>query len=108
MKTNQFLRLAAAFLVAGSMTACKEDFLDQKPNNSITDENFYQTEIDAVRATNSVYSPAQGLYNGAAWQILDIMTDDADKGGGGANDGVEVFELDNFTRNSFNPMVTNY
>lgn len=108
MKTNQFLRLATALLVAGSMSACKEDFLDQKPNNSITDENFYQTETDAVRATNAVYSPAQGLYNGAAWQILDIMTDDADKGGGGANDGVEVFELDNFTLNSFNPMVTNY
>ena len=75
MKTNQFLRLATVLLVIGTATACKEDFLDQKPNNSITDENFYQTEIDAVRATNSVYSPAQGLYNGAAWQILDAPPD---------------------------------
>jgi hypothetical protein len=36
------------------------------------------------------------------------MSDDTDKGGGGANDGVEVYELDNFTLSSFNPMVNTY
>ena len=91
-----------------SLASCKKDFLDQTPNNAITDENYYQTEADAVKAVNSIYTPAMGLYNGGGWQILDVMTDDTDKGGGGANDGVEVYELDNFTLNSFNPMVATY
>ncbi len=105
MKTFKTVGLAAVVLL---MFGCQKDFLDLKPNNTITDENFYQTEADAVNATNAVYSPAQGLYNGAAWQMLDIMSDNSDKGGGGANDGAEVYELDNFTLTSFNPMVNTY
>ena len=93
------------FLLA---TACGKEFLDTKPNNSITTDNFYQSSADAISATNAAYNPIQGLYNGSAWQILDIMSDDADKGGGGANDGVEVYQLDNFTLDAFNPMVANY
>lgn len=108
MKSKSIIWMFGTMLTLVSFPACKSDFLDLKPNNSITDENFYQTETDAIRATNSIYSAAQGLYNGAGWQILDIMSDDADKGGGGANDGVEVFELDNFTLTSFNPMVATY
>ena len=91
-----------------AMVSCKKDFLEQTPNNAITDENYYQTEADAIKAVNAVYTPAMGLYNGGGWQILDVMTDDSDKGGGGANDGVEVYELDNFTLNSFNPMIATY
>lgn len=106
MKTKSLL-LVLAFVLA-LQSGCKKDFLDLKPNNAITDENFYQTQTDAIQATNSVYTPLQGLYNGAAWQILDIMSDDADKGGGGANDAAEIFELDNFTLTSFNPHTTLY
>lgn len=87
---------------------CQPEYLDLTPNNVITDENFYASETDAINATNAVYSPAQGLYNGAAWQMLDIMSDNSDKGGGGANDGAEVYELDYFTLTSFNPMVYTY
>lgn len=105
--SNKILRLFTLLLAAG-LIACDKDFLDQTPNNSITDANFYRTEADAVAAVNSVYTPAMGLYNGAAWQLLDVMSDDSDKGGGGANDAVEVYELDNFTLNSFNPIVATY
>jgi len=89
-------------------TSCSKEFLDTAPNNSITTDNYYNTEIEGVNAVNAAYNPLQGLYNGAGWQILDIMTDDADKGGGGANDGVEVWQLDNFKLDVFNPMVSNY
>lgn len=108
MKRIKNVGIVLATGLALGLGACKDSFLDLKPNNSITDQSFYQTEADAIQATNAVYSPAQGLFNGAGWQILDIMTDDSDKGGGGANDGVEVYELDNFTLTSFNPMVLNY
>ena len=106
-KYNRFL-IALLAVSALTVSACKESFLDLDPNNAITDQNFYQTQTDAIRAVNATYTPLQGLYNGAAWQILDIMSDDTDKGGGGANDGVEVYELDNFTLTSFNPMINTY
>lgn len=106
-KVNQMALLALVFS-SSVLVSCKKDFLDQTPNNAITDENYYRTEADAVKAVNAAYTPAMGLYNGGGWQILDVMTDDTDKGGGGANDGVEVYELDNFTLNSFNPMVSTY
>jgi len=100
--------LLLSVFCSAMLVSCKKDFLDQTPNNAITDENYYQTEADAIKAVNAIYTPAMGLYNGGGWQILDIMTDDTDKGGGGANDGVEVYELDNFTLNSFNPMIATY
>ena len=109
MKSSKILKIAAfAFAYLVIQTSCKKEFLDLKPNNSVTDENFYQSETDAIRATNACYSPLQGLYNGAAWQIIDIMSDDADKGGGGASDAAEINELDNFSLNSFNPRINTY
>ena len=108
MKSKNITWIAFLAMILMVQTSCQKDYLDLKPNNSITDENFYQTEEDAIRATNAAYTPAQGLYNGAAWQILDIMSDDADKGGGGAGDEADVNDLDNFAMNSFNPKITNY
>ena len=108
MKNATLKTTVLAVAMLSGLSSCKKDFLDQTPNNAITDANFYQTELDAIKAVNSIYTPAMGLYNGAAWQLLDVMSDDSDKGGGGANDGVDVYELDNFTLNSFNPMVANY
>jgi hypothetical protein len=108
VKKHQSSIWVLALFCSAFLVSCKKDFLDQTPNNAITDENYYQTEADAIKAVNAIYTPAMGLYNGGGWQILDIMTDDTDKGGGGANDGVEVYELDNFTLNSFNPMIATY
>jgi starch-binding outer membrane protein, SusD/RagB family len=105
IKTGTTLLFLGLLIV---QTSCQKDFLDLKPNNSITDENFYQTQDDAIRATNAIYTPVQGLYNGAGWQILDIMSDNSVKGGGGANDGPEVQELDQFTLTSANPMILTY
>ena len=108
MKAMKLLFAPAMLLALLLQTGCKKDYLDLTPNNTITDENYYRTQDDAIKATNAVYSPLQGLYNGAAWQILDIMSDNADKGGGGANDAQEVFELDQFTLTPTNPMIATY
>lgn len=97
--------LAGIGLILG---ACSDGFLDLTPNNAITEDNFYQTEEDAIKATNAVYTPSQGLMNGAGWQLLDIMSDNADKGGGGANDAAEIFELDQFTLQATNVNVLTY
>jgi hypothetical protein len=108
MKSNQMKWVTVCAITLFFQTSCKKDFLNLKPNNIVSDENFYQTETDAIRATNAVYTPLQGLYNGAAWQIIDIMSDDADKGGGGASDAAEINDFDNFAINSFNPRIETY
>jgi hypothetical protein len=80
MKSNKITKIVGlASICILFQTSCSKDYLNLTRNNSITDDNFYKTEDDAIRATNAVYTPLQGVYNGAAWQILDIMSDDADK-----------------------------
>lgn len=94
-----------SFILASS---CGKDYLDLSPNNILTIDNYYKTQDDAIAATNAVYTPLQGLYNGAMWHIGDIMSDDCDLGGGGGGDGLETAELDNFTLTSFNPIIKIY
>jgi hypothetical protein len=109
MKSNKITKIVGlASICILFQTSCSKDYLNLTPNNSITDDNFYKTEDDAIRATNAVYTPLQGLYNGAAWQILDIMSDDADKGGNGAGDEADINDLDNFTMNPNQPKINTY
>ena len=100
-----FSVLIAAIFISG--ISCSKNYLNLAPNNVLTIDNYYQTQDDAIAATNAVYNPLQGLYNGSMWHIGDIMSDDCDLGGGGGGDGLETAELDNFTLTSFNPVVKN-
>ena len=96
--------LLASALVFG---ACSEKKLEIAPTIPInTVDNYYSTPAEAVAAVNATYTPLSALYNGAAWHLGDIMSDDADLGGGGGGDGLETAELDNFTVTSFNPIIS--
>jgi len=95
--------LCAASLL---FTQCRKNILEVEPTIPIsTLDDYYQSEANAVKAVNAAYTPLSAIYNGAAWHIGDIMSDDADLGGGGGGDGDETAELDNFTVTSFNPIV---
>lgn len=53
---NFSIKSALLFLaVIGLMAIGGCDFLDENPNSTITTDNFYQTEGDAVSATNALY-----------------------------------------------------
>ena len=96
------LPLAAVLVFSG----CSKEKLSIDPTIPIVSiDNYYQNEQEAVIATNAVYTPLSTIYNGAAWHLGDIMSDDADLGGGGGGDGAETAELDNFTLNAFNPII---
>ncbi|WP_400191409.1 RagB/SusD family nutrient uptake outer membrane protein [Hymenobacter sp. B81] len=97
-----------ALLLAGLLTGCGEKFLDVSPNDSVTEENFYKTETDAIQATNAVYSELGkgGQYNYALWGIGEIMSDNSFTGGGGGGDGAEHQQLDNFNIAATNPLTT--
>jgi hypothetical protein len=102
-------KIAISFLLTlGLLSGCGEKFLDEKPRDLITTENFYRTEADAIQATNAAYAQLNrgGQYNYALWGIGEIMSDNSFTGGGGGGDGAEEIQLDQFNIPTSNPMVT--
>ena len=94
-------------LALGLLSGCGKSFLDEKPKDSVTTENFYRNEADAIQATNAVYAQLNrgGQYNYALWGIGEIMSDNSFTGGGGGGDGAEEIQLDEFKIPSNNIMV---
>lgn len=100
---NQFSLL---FILLLFFVQCKKSLLTETPTiPQVTIENFYKTEKEIITAVNATYTPLSAIYSGAAWHLGDIMSDDADLGGGGGGDGAETAELDNFSLTSFNPII---
>jgi hypothetical protein len=97
-----------ALLGLALLSGCGEKFLDEKPRDQITTENFYQNQGDAIQAATAVYSQlgVGGQYNYALWGIGEIMSDNSTTGGGGGGDGAEEQQLDNFNIPTSNPMVS--
>ncbi|RZK38578.1 MAG: hypothetical protein EOO57_04020 [Hymenobacter sp.] len=94
-------RIGTASLLLGLLLSgggCTKDYLDIKPTDSVTSGNFYQTQTDAIQATNAAYSQLQqnGMFNYSLWGIGDVMSDNSFLGGGGAADGIEFQQLDGF------------
>ncbi|HNP53492.1 MAG TPA: RagB/SusD family nutrient uptake outer membrane protein [Ferruginibacter sp.] len=103
---NIFIRTIALLTLSATLTQCKKELLNVEPTIPLSSvDNYYKTEAEAILAVNATYTPLSAIYNGAAWHIGDIMSDDADLGGGGGGDGLETAELDNFTVTSFNPII---
>ncbi len=101
-----FSSLLIATLLLLSLAQCKKSLLNVDPTIPISSlDDYYQNETEAVAAVNATYTPLSAIYNGAAWHIGDIMSDDTDLGGGGGGDGDETAELDDFNMTSFNPIL---
>jgi len=106
MNTVSFQKCCFVLLLTLSIVSCKKDPMTVEPTVPISSiDDFYQNETQAVQAVNATYTPLSAIYNGAAWHIGDIMSDDADLGGGGGGDGLETAELDNFNVTAFNPIL---
>ncbi len=90
---------ALFFLLLFTITACKDDFLEKAPLVGVTEENFYNTEEDAIAAVNAAYAPLQFELTPAGhfrWFWGDIMSDDSEKGGSGPNDVFVLLQLESF------------
>lgn len=102
----QYIILAA--LLMSSLGGCKK-FLNETPTAHQSTSSFYKTSDDAVRAVNDVYrllkDQAYGGYSPTAFG--DIMSDDANKGGGGASDQGLIQQLKIFTAKADNGYVYN-
>lgn len=99
MTYKSITRYAILTLVlAVSSTACKQEWLEVKPQGELTTGNFFQEEDHALWATNAVYSMLRD-WNVHAFNYVgmtDIASDDADKGSL-INDAIFLADLDNFT-----------
>ncbi|HHB51629.1 MAG TPA: RagB/SusD family nutrient uptake outer membrane protein, partial [Saprospiraceae bacterium] len=96
MKYINFNKISLVLLVV-FLSSCS-GFLDKKPLGQLTSDNFFETEEQAVWATNAIYNQLRD------WDVsvfstiglTDIISDDADKGST-PTDASFLSELDNFT-----------
>lgn len=91
-------RISIIFLIF-VLASCEKDFLERSPIIGITQDNFYQTEEDAMTAINAAYAALQFEISPGGhfrWFWGDIMSDDSQKGGSGDNDTYELLLLETF------------
>ncbi|MGV3530543.1 MAG: RagB/SusD family nutrient uptake outer membrane protein [Flavisolibacter sp.] len=102
IKTALFI-LAVAVLNSG----CKK-FLDQEVPGRLTEENFYQTDQDALEATAAIYDLLQAHYN-TAWlsmyMVKTMLSDESNAGGSGPGDQEAYQALDDFNHDANNGAV---
>ena len=70
------------FLMVFILEGCWDDFLQENPVDSLTANNYYNTESDFLYAVNSAYTSLQQLYgttsntwNGSYWAFSEMRSD---------------------------------
>lgn len=90
MKTKIYLHIFLVFF----LLSCSEDFLVKDPQGVITEENYFESYEDALRALTSVYSPIH--YDHVGFQTIfmgDVLSDNAEKGGENFNFNPEFRDM---------------
>ena len=96
--------------LAATQTSCKK-FLEEKPKNLVTIQNYYQTQADAIAAVNSIYAylnsvdnfaaggNTAGIYHSTFWVTAGLASDELLNNQLGA---ANFDQISNFTYNSQN------
>jgi hypothetical protein len=93
-------RIKSLFCILILITGCT-DFLQIDPQGNLTQTSFPVSSSDALQATNAVYVAVRNwYYNSGGYPILDIMSDDANKGSNTNDQLATVGAYDNFTFNT--------
>ena len=106
MKSTKYT-LGALAVALSVLSSCGEKFLHEQPVDQITDANFYQTQTDAIQATNAAYSELtkEGQYDAAQW-AFDIWSDVSSSGGDDGNDAIEYKQMEAYTISTTNFVAT--
>jgi hypothetical protein len=67
----------AAWLLAMSLTSCREDFLTVVPETSLSSATFFKSQTDFEQAVNAAYVPLRSIYNGSAWVLEEMHSDNS-------------------------------
>ena len=104
MKTKYiFKSIALSTLISLSLTGCN-DFLDTTQRGVTPQENFYQTDAEALQALYAIYDKLQSS-NLNTFEYKNILSDDAQAGGGGRSDNSTGNELNEFDIPASNTML---
>ena len=57
-----------------SFSSC-DDFLTIVPETQLSSATFFKTENDFIQAVNGAYAPLRGYYNGPAWLLGELHSD---------------------------------
>lgn len=77
---------------------CKEDFLENPPLTTITDETFPATANDAYLVTNAAYNTMRNWWYMGGYPLAGVMSDDQTKGSeDGSNPDLQAFESYTYT-----------
>jgi tetratricopeptide (TPR) repeat protein len=104
MKAKKYISLLT---IALTLAACKKDFLNKAPLDSVNTANFYKTATDAIAAINAAYQPLQRpkLFNFRMW-TSDIFAGNSEVGGANdGTDGIETIQEANFVTKTDNAGV---
>ena len=88
-------KILALVICAASLSACSK-FLDEDPTAHLSTTTYYKTAADAEAAINAVYAAArpQNFFALETRVVVgDVMSDDAEKGGGSATDVAEIQQM---------------
>ncbi|MFM7194485.1 MAG: RagB/SusD family nutrient uptake outer membrane protein, partial [Bacteroidota bacterium] len=81
MRQTHFRSVTALALLLAVFPMGCSDFLEKTPQGSLTQTAFPKSSADALLAVNAVYNTLRDPnYNSGLFPILDIMSDDANKG----------------------------
>ncbi len=74
---KKYLKYILSFLAIAYLSSCSEDWLEVKNPNSLTSDNFYQTEEHADMALVACYDPlkSRGLIGGVEYSYLHYAFD---------------------------------
>ncbi|MBC7416569.1 MAG: RagB/SusD family nutrient uptake outer membrane protein [Pedobacter sp.] len=75
MKNNLIYKCFTALLIVSFFGACKKDFLNQTPESSLTNVNFWKTESDLRQGVNGAYSSLRGLGTFSYWIFGEMRSD---------------------------------
>lgn len=94
MNTIKSYILLSLLLGLMFMSSC-EDFLEKEPLGDLTSEAFFESQDDALLATNAIYNAYRAWYVTGGFPIADIMSDDMVKGSS-PGDAAFLSDINNF------------
>ena len=71
------IKIIAASLLIFAISSCKKSFLSIPSETSLSTPVFFKTQADFESAINGVYAPLRTLYNGPAWEMGEMHSDNA-------------------------------
>jgi hypothetical protein len=102
---NNTLKISAICLIAASLFASCEKFLDLNPLYTQDAENYFETPVDYERALTGAYDLLQSSFI-TVW-IGEIASDNSIAGGESVTDTEGLHEIENMTHDAVNNEIRN-